>query len=270
MACSSRNPQNCLAGANDYRIGRHPVPDDRREDHGRRLARLVHDERRRPHLAHAAAAGLSAGYLCHRACVAAQGLSGRRRSDHPPGHQRPLLLRRAGVRSRGGRRQRHLRRALHRQQQPGRDRGRTDRLSGRLRSSTASGPPRSWLSAGPRRSPGRVSRGATVRQRETATAADQSRQSRRRAARRTTQMVDKPWIAVDVPRAGAAMCTIGGPGTGRAPCRRFPGGRVYMAYALFDGPGEARGRIMFSRSTDCGRRLEPASHPQPHPERRRE
>ena len=66
------------------------------------------------------------------------------------------------------------------------------------------------------------------------------------------QMVDKPWMAVDIPRAGAQVCTIGGGNTG-VPLQTFPGGRVYMAYALFDGPGEERGRIMFSRSLDCAR-----------------
>ena len=70
-------------------------------------------------------------------------------------------------------------------------------------------------------------------------------------AGQTEQMVDKPWMAVDVPRAGAATCSVGGTGTG-VPLQTFPGGRVYMAYALFDGPGEERGRIMFSRSGDCG------------------
>ena len=64
-------------------------------------------------------------------------------------------------------------------------------------------------------------------------------------------MVDKPWIAVDVPRAGAQTCSIGGAGTG-TPLQTFPGGRVYMAYALFDGPDEQRGRIMFSSSANCG------------------
>ena len=45
IACSSRNPQNCLAGANDYRTVDIPFPRQRREDHRRRLARLVHDAR---------------------------------------------------------------------------------------------------------------------------------------------------------------------------------------------------------------------------------
>ncbi|MGQ0733234.1 MAG: putative Ig domain-containing protein, partial [Acidobacteriota bacterium] len=66
-----------------------------------------------------------------------------------------------------------------------------------------------------------------------------------------SQLVDKPWLAVDIPRSGAPSCTIGGPGTG-VPQQVFPGGRVYMVYTLFDDPGEQRGRILFSRSTDCG------------------
>ena len=38
-----------------------------------------------------------------------------------------------------------------------------------------------------------------------------------------TPFIDKPWIAVDVPRAGAPLCTVGGPGTTRR-CRRFQRG----------------------------------------------
>ena len=75
-------------------------------------------------------------------------------------------------------------------------------------------------------------------------------------------MVDKPWMAVDVPRAGALTCSIGGGNTG-IPLQTFPGGRVYIAYALFDGPGEERGRIMFSYSADCGRTLSAAPSAQP-------
>ena len=70
------------------------------------------------------------------------------------------------------------------------------------------------------------------------------------------QMVDKPWMAVDIPRAGAGTCSIGGAGTG-IPLQSFPGGRVYMAYALFDGPGEERGRIMLTYSTDCAKTWSP-------------
>jgi hypothetical protein len=71
------------------------------------------------------------------------------------------------------------------------------------------------------------------------------------------QLVDKPWLAVDIPRSGAQVCTIGG-GTTGIPLQSFPGGRVYIVYTLFDGPGETRGRIMFSSSADCGSSWTPA------------
>ena len=85
---------------------------------------------------------------------------------------------------------------------------------------------------------------------------ERKRDVRAGAEQAAEQMVDKPWMAVDIPRAGAQMCTIGGPGTG-VPLQTFPGGRVYMAYALFDGPGEERGRIMFSYSADCAKTWSP-------------
>jgi hypothetical protein len=53
--------------------------------------------------------------------------------------------------------------------------------------------------------------------------------------------VDKPWVAVDRARAGAAMCNING--------QQFPAGRVYAAWARFEGGGA---RIMLARSSDCG------------------
>ena len=59
--------------------------------------------------------------------------------------------------------------------------------------------------------------------------------------------VDKPWLAVDQPRAGAPMCDVNG--------QQFPAGRVYMAWAQFQGAGSA---MMFSRSLDCGRSWQPA------------
>ena len=65
-------------------------------------------------------------------------------------------------------------------------------------------------------------------------------------------LIDKPWMAVDVPRTGAQTCSIGGGATG-IPAQSFPGGRVYLVYTIFDGSGATqRGRVMFSRSLDCG------------------
>jgi Putative Ig domain len=59
------------------------------------------------------------------------------------------------------------------------------------------------------------------------------------------QFIDKPWLAVDVPLAGAPMCTI--PTT---PPQSFPAGNAYIAYAVF--PGSNNNQILFARSTDCG------------------
>src|SRR6185503_9685834 len=56
------------------------------------------------------------------------------------------------------------------------------------------------------------------------------------------QFLDKPWLAVDIPRAGAGNCVIDG--------QVFPAGNVYTAYSSFDLQDNSR--IMFSRSTDCG------------------
>jgi uncharacterized protein YjbI with pentapeptide repeats len=59
------------------------------------------------------------------------------------------------------------------------------------------------------------------------------------------QFIDKPWLAVDAPLAGAPLCTI--PTT---PPQSFPAGNVYIAYAIF--PGNNNNQIVFSKSTNCG------------------
>jgi hypothetical protein len=61
------------------------------------------------------------------------------------------------------------------------------------------------------------------------------------------QFIDKPWIAVDVPRAGAAMCTFNPFGTPQS----FPAGNVYLVWSRFTGSTSTK--IMFSRSLDCGK-----------------
>jgi hypothetical protein len=89
----------------------------------------------------------------------------------------------------------------------------------------------------------------------------------------STIFLDKPWLAVDVPR-GTATCTInftnpdGTPGT-----ETVPAGMVFMSYSAFDvpSPTTATGshddhgsdqedddrrtgsKILFARSTDCGK-----------------
>ena len=59
------------------------------------------------------------------------------------------------------------------------------------------------------------------------------------------QFVDKPWLAVDVPRPGAGACAL-------PDGRTVLGGNVYFVYATFTGSGANASRIMFTRSTNCG------------------
>ncbi len=59
------------------------------------------------------------------------------------------------------------------------------------------------------------------------------------------QFIDKPWIAVDQPR-GTTTCSI--PVGGGV---SVPAGNVYMVWSRFTG--SASTKIMFSRSTDCGK-----------------
>ena len=72
--------------------------------------------------------------------------------------------------------------------------------------------------------------------------------------------IDKPWMAVDIPRAGAQTCSISTPASnGGNMTQRIPGGAVYVAYAVITTmrddagtPTSVTGRIMFTRSMDCG------------------
>lgn len=56
--------------------------------------------------------------------------------------------------------------------------------------------------------------------------------------------LDKPWVATDVPRAGALTCNVNG--------ESFYGGTVYVSYAAFPIANESHAAILFSRSRDCG------------------
>jgi len=61
------------------------------------------------------------------------------------------------------------------------------------------------------------------------------------------QFIDKPWLAVDIPRAGAGTCTFNPYGTPQT----IPAGNVYMVWSRFTGSTSTK--IMFSRSLDCGK-----------------
>ena len=103
MACSSRNPQNCIAGANDYRTVDIPFPDVGEKMTGdawlgwytTKNGGLTWRTRLLPGFPQDSSAGRPGSPL--------KGYPRRRRSDHPTGHERPVLLRRPGLRSRRGR-----------------------------------------------------------------------------------------------------------------------------------------------------------------------
>ena len=73
------------------------------------------------------------------------------------------------------------------------------------------------------------------------------------------QFLDKPWLAVDVPRnsfgpgstlasgttSASGSCTVNG--------RDVPAGNVYMAWARFTGNSSQHSKLMFARSEDCGK-----------------
>ena len=66
----------------------------------------------------------------------------------------------------------------------------------------------------------------------------------------SARFLDKPGMAVDIPRSGSATCTI--PARADIPAQSFPGGNVYVAYAAFMGDDDPHTKITFHRSTDCG------------------
>src|SRR6266550_1015721 len=78
----------------------------------------------------------------------------------------------------------------------------------------------------------------------------------------SSQFLDKPSLAVDIPRSGAATCsfTASEPGAGAnggnlAVQQSFAAGSVYIAYTDFLAATKANStptHLMFSRSTDCG------------------
>ncbi|HEY1336982.1 MAG TPA: putative Ig domain-containing protein, partial [Bryobacteraceae bacterium] len=67
------------------------------------------------------------------------------------------------------------------------------------------------------------------------------------------QFIDKPWLAVDVPRAGAATCTISTTRKdGTTLQQKFPAGNLYVSYSIFTDESKPPSQILFARSQDCG------------------
>jgi hypothetical protein len=68
-----------------------------------------------------------------------------------------------------------------------------------------------------------------------------------------TFFLDKPWIAVDIPRANASTCQVSTPQKNGNPLlQSFPAGNVYLAYTTFTDETKPPSEIYFARSTDCG------------------
>ena len=82
------------------------------------------------------------------------------------------------------------------------------------------------------------------------------------ASGNSTQFLDKPSMAVDIPRFGAATCSFTanepnvGPNGGNLSVQQsFAAGNVYLAYTDFLAATKANAtptHLMFTRSTDCG------------------
>jgi Putative Ig domain/Galactose oxidase, central domain len=82
------------------------------------------------------------------------------------------------------------------------------------------------------------------------------------ASGNASQFLDKPSLAVDIPRAGANTCSftaqepgVGPNGSSLAVRQSFAAGNVYMAYTDFLAATKANStptHLMFTRSTDCG------------------
>ncbi|HEX7962554.1 MAG TPA: sialidase family protein, partial [Terriglobales bacterium] len=70
---------------------------------------------------------------------------------------------------------------------------------------------------------------------------------------RFQQFVDKPVLAVDMPRDNS-KCNIVTTQDGKRVMQTIPSGQVYVAYTVFlyNTPNVQRSRIMFARSSNCG------------------
>jgi hypothetical protein len=72
----------------------------------------------------------------------------------------------------------------------------------------------------------------------------------------TNVFLDKPWMAVDIPRAGGGTCNITTNNEHGSFTQRLPAGNIYVAFTVksVDAQGD-RWDLYFSRSADCGARF---------------
>jgi parallel beta-helix repeat protein len=64
-----------------------------------------------------------------------------------------------------------------------------------------------------------------------------------------TDFIDKPTLAVDIPRFGAATCRI--PAHGNIPEQSFRGGVLHVAYTVFSSTTQQT-RVVYTQSRNCG------------------
>src|SRR5229473_449716 len=68
----------------------------------------------------------------------------------------------------------------------------------------------------------------------------------------TNRFLDKPWVAVDIPR-GSATCTIKANEDGNTVTQKIPAGAIYVTYTAFTTVNNVQNsQILFRRSMDCG------------------
>ena len=67
-----------------------------------------------------------------------------------------------------------------------------------------------------------------------------------------SRFLDKPWVAVDIPRSHAT-CTVTANEDGNTVTQKIPAGAIYVTYTAFTTVGTVQNsQILFRRSTDCG------------------
>ena len=239
MACSSRNPQNCLAGANDYRTVDIPFPTSGEKVTGdawlgwytTKNGGLTWRTRLLPgYPQDASPVGLASplkGYAAGADPVIRPGTNG--------------LFYYGGLafnREEGGGSAIFVARFIDNNNQEGTAGEPIDYLGASIVHRIGAPPlvamrQGPWPSGDDERSP----RGPSAAR---ANASARDARGRRNRLDRASSSTSRGWRWTSH-APGARTCTIGGPGTG-VPLQRFPGGRVYVAYALFDGPDEGRGR----------------------------
>ena len=231
MACSSRNPQNCMAGANDYRTVDIPFPQVGEKITGdawlgwytTKDGGLTWKTRLLPgYPQDTSTSGLASplkGYPAGADPIIRPGTNG--------------LFYYGGLvfnREEGGGSAIFVSRFIDNNNQEGADGEPIAYVSTSILHRIGAPPvvARRQGRGAPVRVASRTERDRAEREKRAEAEREKARERRGRATQiragaqqETEQSVDKPWMAVDIPRAGAATCTVGGAPRGFR-CSRFP------------------------------------------------